>query len=77
MSVVKTIEDGWDCVPELKEVVEKIEELDHYKYEINNCVREAELENMVVEMKEMMEEAIEMLDKIDTDREFITVDDEE
>ena len=77
MSEIKTIEDGWDCVPELKEVVEKIEELDHYKYEINNCVREAELENMVVEMKEMMEEAIEMLDKIDTDREFITVDDEE
>ncbi len=76
MSEIKTIEDGWDCVPELKEVVEKIEELDHYKYEINNCVREAELENMVVEMKEMMEEAIEMLDKIDTDREFITVDDE-
>ena len=77
MSEIKTIEDGWDCVPELKEVVEKIEELDHYKYEINNCVREAELENMVVEMKEMMEEAIEMLDKIDTDREFITVDDDE
>ena len=76
MSEIKTIEDGWDCVPELKEVVEKIEELDHYKYEINNCVREAELENMVVEMKEMMEEAIEMLDNINTDREFITVDDE-
>lgn len=77
MSEIKTIEDGWDCVPELKEVVEKIEELDHYKYEINNCVRESELDHMVVEMKEMMEEAIEMLDSINVDREFITVDDEE
>ena len=32
---------------------------------------------MVVEMKEMMEEAIEMLNDIDVDREFITVDDDE
>ena len=55
----------------------KIEELDHYKYEIKNCVRAAELDHMVVEMKEMMEEAIEMLDNIDTDREFITVDGDE
>ena len=37
MSEIKTIEDGWGCVPELQEVVEKIEELDHYKYEIKNC----------------------------------------
>ena len=77
MSEIKTIEDGWDCVPELTEVVGKIEELDHYKYEIKNCVRQAELNHMVVEMKEMMEEAIEMLDNIDIDREFITVEDEE
>tara|TARA_R110001592_G_scaffold4556_3_gene25666 strand:- start:6019 stop:6252 length:234 start_codon:yes stop_codon:yes gene_type:complete len=77
MSEIKTTEDGWDCVPELQEVVSKIEELDHYKYEIKNCVREAELDHMVVEMKEMMEEAIEMLDNINVDREFITVDDDE
>ena len=77
MSEVKTTEDGWDCVPELKEAVEKIEELDSYKYEINNCVRSTELNHIVVEMKEMMEEAIEMLDNINVDREFITVDDDE
>ena len=35
MSVRATYEDGWDCEPKLKEAVEKIEELDHYKYEIN------------------------------------------
>tara|TARA_R110002060_G_scaffold73113_1_gene81888 strand:- start:13 stop:246 length:234 start_codon:yes stop_codon:yes gene_type:complete len=77
MSEIKTTEDGWDCVPELQEVVSKIEELDHYKYEIKNCVREAELDHMVVEMKEIMEEAIEMLNDIDINREFITVDDDE
>ena len=77
MEEIKTIQDGWDCEPKLKEAVQKIEELDNYKYEINNCVREAELETMVVEMKEMMEEAIEMLDDIDVEREFVTVDDEE
>lgn len=77
MSEIKTIEDGWDCVPELKKVVKKIEELDHYKYEINNCVRSSELDYMVVEMKEMMGEAIEMLGDINIDREFITVDEED
>jgi len=77
MSEIKTLEDGWDCVPELKEVVGKIEGLDHYKYEINNCIRSSALNHLVVEMKEMMEEAIEMLDSIDADREFKTVDYEE
>ena len=77
MEEIKTIQDGWDCEPKLKEAVQKIEELDNYKYEINNCVRASELETMVVEMKEIMEEAIEMLDDIDVEREFVTVDDEE
>jgi hypothetical protein len=77
MSIVETIEDGWDCEPKLKEAVEKIEELDHHKYEINNCVREAELEDMVVEMIEMMEDAIKILKGIDTDVEYETVDDDE
>ena len=73
----KTIEDGWDCEPLLKEAVEKIEELDHYKYEINNCVRSSELDQMVVEMVEMMEDAIHILSKIDTNVEYETVDDDE
>jgi len=74
---IKTTEDGWDCEPKLQEAVNKIEELDHYKYEINNCVRSSELEEMVVEMKEMMEEAIAMLDEIDVKVEYKTVEDYE
>ncbi len=77
MSVRATYEDGWDCEPKLKEAVEKIEELDHYKYEINNCVREAELEEMVVNMKEMMEDAIQILDEIDVEVEYETIEDYE
>tara|TARA_B110000977_G_C10605992_1_gene310182 strand:- start:26 stop:256 length:231 start_codon:yes stop_codon:yes gene_type:complete len=73
--VIKTIEDGWDCVPELKEAVETIEELDTYKYEINNCVRVTELDHIVSEMKDLLEEALSKLENIDTDREFETVAD--
>lgn len=75
--VIKTIEDGWDCVPELKEAVEIIEELDTYKYEINNCVRVTELDHIVSEMKDLLEEALSKLEDINTDREFETVLDED
>ena len=75
--LIKTFEDGWDCLPELKEVVKTIEELDNYKYEINNCVRVTELAEMVSEMKNILEEALSQLDDINTDREFETVFDED
>ena len=75
--LIKTFEDGWDCLPELKEVVKTIEELDHYNYEINNCVRVTELAEMVSEMKNILEEALSQLDDINTDREFETVLDED
>ena len=75
--LIKTFEDGWDCLPELKEVVKTIEELDHYNYEINNCDRVTELAEMVSEMKNILEEALRQLDDINTDREFETVFDED
>tara|TARA_R100001443_G_C3237617_1_gene149959 strand:+ start:130 stop:378 length:249 start_codon:yes stop_codon:yes gene_type:complete len=73
--IIKTVEDGWDCVPELQEAVNKIEELDHFLYEINRCQRDHELDYMVEEMKEKLQEAIDILENIDTDQEFETVDD--
>lgn len=76
MSIVKTTEDGWDCVPLLTEAVDKIDELESFVYEIKHCVREEELENMVVEMKEMLEDAIMILDKIDIDVEYETVEED-
>tara|TARA_B110000495_G_scaffold197617_1_gene208176 strand:+ start:527 stop:754 length:228 start_codon:yes stop_codon:yes gene_type:complete len=72
----ETYEDGWDCEPRLQEAVKKIEELNSFNYEINNCVRATALDSMVIEMTEMLEDAISILNEIDTDVEFKTVDDE-
>tara|TARA_B110000483_G_scaffold181672_1_gene214820 strand:- start:658 stop:888 length:231 start_codon:yes stop_codon:yes gene_type:complete len=72
----ETYEDGWDCEPRLQEAVKKIEELNSFNYEINNCVRATPLDSMVIEMTEMLEDAISILNEIDTDIEFKTVDDE-
>ena len=77
MSIVKTTEDGWDCVPKLTEVAEKMDEVESFVYEIKHCVRETELEDMVVEMTEMFEDAIMILKKIDTEVEYETVDEED
>ena len=67
-----TDEDGWDCVPELMEAVEIIREMDDAIYEIKNCVRDHSLDDMVVGMIETMREAIEELETIDLDNEWIT-----
>ena len=67
-----TDEDGWDCVPELMEAVEIIREMDDAIYEIKNCVRNHTLDDMVVGMIETMREAIEELETIDLNNEWIT-----
>jgi len=73
MAVIKTTEDGWDCEPKLKLAVEAIEKCHHFKYEIENCVRSSELDYMVYEMRDFLKEAVEHLDKIDTNQEFKTI----
>ena len=74
---IKTIEDGWDCVPELKEVISEIENVDGIIYEINNCVRQTDLYTIVEELKNMAYTLTEKLEAIDEDQEFETVDEEE
>ena len=71
---IKTDHDGWDCVPQLKGAVKKMESLRYLTYEINNCVRQHDLSHIVEEMKQQLEEAIEQLETIDTTQEFETVD---
>jgi hypothetical protein len=73
MKKIETTTDGWDCVPELMKAVRLIEEIGHDIYEITHCVRQNDLEGMVRNMKDYLQEAIEVLDSIDTDREFVTV----
>ena len=74
--IKETIEDGWDCVPELKEAVEIYENAGHIVYEINNCVRQMELCDMIEELKNMCIDIEQKLDEIDDSLEFVTVDDD-
>ena len=71
---IKTTEDGWDCVPALKEVISEIENVDGIVYEINNCVRSTDLYTIVEELKTMAYNITEKLEAIDEDQEFETVD---
>jgi hypothetical protein len=73
MKIVKTSTDGWGCVPELMQAVKLIDGLGHDIYEIKNCVRQTDLDLMVQNMKDYLQEAIEVLDSIDTNREFKTI----
>lgn len=66
-----TTDDGWDCIPELKEFVTTIEEMGHFVYEIKNCVRVSDLEDMVYDLKLQLDEAKEVLNEIDTNVEII------
>ena len=77
MARIKTIEDGWDCVPELKECIAEIENVNSIIYEINNCVRQTDLYTIVEELKNMAYTLTEKLEEIDEDQEFETVDEEE
>ena len=75
--VIKTTEDGWDCVPELKECIAEIENVNSIIYEINNCVRQSDLYTIVEELKNMAYTLTEKLEEIDEDQEFETIDEEE
>jgi len=76
MSVVKTTEDGWDCIPELQEVVDIYESVGNHIYEIKNCVRSEDLEQMVDELLGMCIDMKHKLGEIDESQEFETVEDE-
>ena len=77
MTVIKTRCDGWDCVPELKdEVVYAYEEAADIIYEINNCVRETELPDLIERLRDMCETIETSICAIDPDQEFETVDEE-
>ena len=74
MAIIKTTEDGWDCIPELKnEVVYAYEEAADIIYEINNCVRNHELPDLIERLKDMCETIETSLGAIDPNQEFETV----
>lgn len=73
---IQTTHDGWKCVPELSEAVEYIHAMHHFVYEIENCPRSSDLEEMVREMISELTCAISVLNQIDTNREFLTVEED-
>ena len=77
MRKIQTYEDGWECVPELKDISDNLAQLREYTYEIDNCQRETDLEDMVYEMRSICQSTIEMLDEIDTEQEFETIEAED
>ena len=76
MSVIRTTEDGWDCIVELKQATSYLEDARHETYEIDNCVRRSELPSLVEELRLKLQSAIACLNEIDTEVEIVQVDDE-
>ncbi len=73
MKTIKTTKEGWECVPELREVSENLDSLRNTLYEIDNCVRESSVEGIVTHLQETLQRALEELEYIDTDVEYETV----
>jgi hypothetical protein len=64
----------WGCVPQLKDVVDELEFINHYIYEIKNCVRTSDLASMVEDLNETMENVKYHLSKIKVTNEYKTME---
>lgn len=73
MRVIETELDNWDVVPELEEALQAVDMIDTLIYEIRNSRRETPLKELVESIKEELEDAISILEEIDTDVEYKTV----
>ena len=71
-NIIETTEDGWGCVPQLKDVVTELKFINDYIYEINNCVRVTPLHLMVQDLRDNLHEALSILEDIDCTQEFVT-----
>ena len=71
--IIETTEDGWGCVPQLKDAVDELEFINHYIYEIKSCVRISDLASMVEDLNETMENVKYYLSKIKVTNEYKTV----
>ena len=72
-NIIETTEDGWGCVPQLKDVVTELEFINDYIYEIDNCVRDSDLTSMVEDLNETMDNVKYHLSKIKVNSEYKTI----
>jgi len=77
MSTIKTEEDGWDCNTDVLELASLLDDLDALRYEINNCVRQSSLEEIVNQFAEIANELVRTTDSIDTNVEYETFESED
>jgi len=74
MHIIDTKHDGWDCLPEMKDLSACTDMVARYKYEIDNCVRSSSVKDIVDAYRHMiseMEYTLRELEKL-TDVEFVT-----
>ena len=77
MTTIKTQEDGWDCNTDVLELASLLDDLDALRYEINNCVRQSSLEEIVNQFAEIANELVRTTDSIDTNVEYETIESED
>jgi hypothetical protein len=73
MKIIETVDDNWDVVPELEEALQAVDMIDTLMYEIRNCNRRTPLKELVETLIEEFEDAISILEDIDTDIEYRTI----
>ena len=72
-NIIETTEDGWGCVPQLKDAVSELKFISNYIYEIDNCVRDSDLTSMVEDLNETMDNVKYHLSKIKVNSEYKTI----
>lgn len=74
MRIINTEHDGWQCLPQMKDLCAAAGAVAEYKYEINNCVRTSSVEEIVNAYRNMISEMQDILDDLDnyTNVEFVT-----
>lgn len=77
MRIKKTHHEGWDCVPELQEAVEYLDNFAEDIYEIKMCVRQQSTLSIVESLKGGLKDALMRLEDIDTDIDYETVYEDE
>ena len=75
--IIKTDEDGWGCVPELRDAAKHIDDLTSEIYEIHNCVRQTDLKVLVEYMQRKLQDELDELEYIDVDVEYKNIEDYE
>tara|TARA_B110001450_G_scaffold172453_1_gene160854 strand:+ start:433 stop:666 length:234 start_codon:yes stop_codon:yes gene_type:complete len=74
MFTIKTEEDGWACNEDVKDLASLLDNLDHLRYEINNCVRQASVEEIATEFADIGHDLVRIANELDTNVQYETIE---